>query len=683
MVIVSIPGTTNAQDRGTPRFGALIQPDTVTNDLDGLGRVWSLADLPTEIGRSISQGGGGASGRRRLLRGAVRLPDCSGAFVSNRGMVITAARCVRSRLSQDARSGFVLASSSAQEQKVADVHVDRLVGIDEVSARIDSLRRDAPANGEERAALQKVAQQLERRYRADGDKQHRVEVVSEAGGRRYVAYTYRRYEDVRLVFRPDPEVTSFGHVDGLLSYPQFAWDVAFLRVYDGGEPLQTPAHFELQPQGAQPGDTVFALGHPSSTHRMETHSQHAFRRDVTLPTRYSAIQAWQKHLQEYADTTARMPSEWARQLQEAVGERKLVKARLDALRSDYIMAQLENRDQALRRRADADTAVKEEVHTTLDRLAALQAKKRTYADAYRAFSFVHRTDYRSSTLARALAGYRRMQEGVDEKNGALRKEPEQPAALDAALLATHLRVLQAHLAADSTSGRAMKKVETPARIVRQSAFSDPDSARAFLEASGRAIEDDPALVVAATVMDRYASFAEAWEDLRNREQALLDTLARYRLRFEEHPVSLPKSRAPRLADGRVTGYAYNGTIAPPVTTFYGLWGQFASSSGPDASSMPATWQTSTPALDRTTPLTVATSTDVMGAYGGPLVDTSLQLVGLQIDGNVQAAAGTYLFLPSRMRTVSVEVRGILAALSDVYGAEALVRELTNDEYTVE
>jgi hypothetical protein len=76
-------------------------------------------------------------------------------------------------------------------------------------------------------------------------------------------------------------------------------------------------------------------------------------------------------------------------------------------------------------------------------------------------------------------------------------------------------------------------------------------------------------------------------------------------------------------------------------------------------------------------LTTVASTDLgRGAHGGPLLNTSLQLVGVVFDGNVQSAAGQYLFLPDRMRTVAVDVRGILEGLSPVYGADRLVQEMT-------
>lgn len=673
-------GEIRAQDRGAPRFGPLLSPDTVTADPDVLGRVWSLADLPAEVGRLLDSKSLASPERRRMLRGTVRLPHCSGAFVSNRGLILTADRCVRGHLSQKQKAKPVHASSRGQERRLSGMHVDRLVEIDDVSARIDSLRRGTAARADEPPmSLQEAIQHVEQRLSTTEAQRH-IDVVPEAGGERFVAYTFRRYTDVRLVFRPDPDVARYGQEDDLLSYPTSAWDVAFLRVYDDDGPLQTTSHFRMRPEGAQPGESVFALGYPSQTRRIETHRQHEFRRDVTLPARHRALESWSRHLQTYVDTASAASSKWTERLWRAQRDEKRAEARLEALQSDYVMRHLRTRDARLRRRAEKDSDLGKEVEDVLSRLARLQEKKRALATSYRAFSFLRREDNRSSTFARALIASRGPQRNRDSVEEALQSVPRQPAALDAALLSDHIDALRSHLDVDNGLQRALQRLDEPSRIIQQSVFSDPDSTRALLR-SGTDIEDDPGRTIAAAVAERYRTFQHEWKTLQNQEHALVDTLARLRYRLHDRPLALPQSRALRVANGRIAGYSYNATVAPPMTTFHGLFAQFASHEKTSASSLPPEWRSPSPTFDRSTPLMTVADTDMMGEYGGPLVDASLRLVGLHIDDNVQAAAGTYLFLPSRMRTVAVDVRGILAGLSHIYDAEALVQELTGGEFS--
>jgi hypothetical protein len=205
-------------------------------------------------------------------------------------------------------------------------------------------------------------------------------------------------------------------------------------------------------------------------------------------------------------------------------------------------------------------------------------------------------------------------------------------------------------------------------------FSEEEASVSALEAAALP-DEDPALRIVSALYEQYESFEEAWTQLQTREARLTDSLARARHRAADSELALPQSRAPRFADGRARGYEYNGTVAASFTTIYGLYGHYHAGASEQSSGLSSRWASPSGELDRSVPLTRVATTDVQGDYGGPLVDGALQLVGIQTDGNVQSAAGAFLFLPRRMRTVAVDVRGLLEGLSAVYGAEALVEEI--------
>ncbi|MFB6247244.1 MAG: S46 family peptidase [Salinibacter sp.] len=668
------PDPAPAQDRSVPRFGPLVGPDTVEAGPYDLGRVWSFARPPLDYLAETYDVPADERGLRRVRRSTVRLPDCSGALVSSEGLLLTAARCVRAHLSSAApeslRTAAFLARRPSRERPVEALYAEQVVEVEDVTDRVDSLAQGMSASAAA-AAVQK--------RRAEGlPPTQQVEVVPEAGGRRHVAYTYRRYDDVRLVFLPDRPVTLFGPADQRLSYPQHAWDVAALRVYRDGEPLRSPEHFDLRTQGARPGDAVFAVGYPRALTREESAAQLAVRRDVTLPARRAALRAWTDHLRTYTDTAATAAPAWSDSLRSGRGDLQDVQARLEALQNDYVQARLEARDEQLRRQAAEEGG---EAGAILDSLAALQADKRALADQYRGFSFLRRPAHTSSTLRRAMVAYRARQTGQDVSADALRAVPEQPIALDAARLDDHRRRLRTHLGDDSLLVRGLRQAAPSPALVRRSVFSDTESALGAIE-GGAFPTDDPALQIVSAFYGQYEAFDDAWTRLREREARLTDALARARHRIADRPVAPPRGRSPRMADGRVRGYPYNGTRAAPFTTFYGLYG--ALHAGEDgAPAVPDRWAAPPRPLDRSTPLATVSSTDLVGAHGGPLLNASLQLVGIQTDGNVQSAAGAYLFLPDRMRTVSVDVRGLLEGLSSVYEADALLQELTGSSPSTE
>ena len=665
------PEPAPAQDRSVPRFGPLVGPDTVEAGPYDLGRVWSFARPPLDYLSETYDVPADERGLQLVRQNTLRLPDCSGALVSAEGLLLTAARCVRSQLSSAApeslRTAAFLARRPAQERPVEPLYAEQVVGVEDVTDRVESMAQ-APT-----AAAAAVQETMAEALPSD----QRVEVVPE--GDRYVAYTYRRYDDVRLVFLPDRPVTLFGAAEQRLSYPQHAWDVAALRVYRDGQPLRSPEHFELRTQGARPGDAVFAVGYPDALTRVESAEQLAFRRDVTLPARRGALRAWTDHLRAYTDTATTPDPAWTDSLRAGDGALKAVRARLEALRNDYFEGRLTARDAELRRRA-AEAEGGGEAGALLDSLAALQEEKRALADQYRAFSFLLRPAQTSSTLRRALLAYRTQQAGQSLSADAVRAIPAQPAALDAARLGDHRERLRAALGDESPIVEPVRQAPPSAALVRRSVFSDAESTLSAV-GDGAFPSDDPAVQVVSALYEQYEAFADAWSRLREREARLTDTLARVRHRTVDREVALPRSRSPRLADGRVQGYPYNGTRAAPFTTLYGLYGALHAEG--DAATLPERWATPPRDLNRSTPLTTVSSTDLFGAHGGPLLNASLQLVGIQTDGNVQSAAGAYLFLPERMRTVSVDVRGLLEGLSSVYEADALVQELTGSAPSTE
>jgi len=657
-----------AQNRGVPRFGSLVNPDTVVAGPFDLGRLWSVAQPPLDYFEEQYNVRADERGLRHARLGTVRLPACSGALVSPNGLVLTAARCVRSFLpssSDSARAASFYAEEQDQERALPGLYAERVVDVQDVTARVDSVREDGQT---------RVQEQMQK----DVPETHRVEVVAERGGAQFVAYTYRHIEDVRLAFVPDRDVTVLGRLGEPLTYPQHAWDVAVLRLYTDDTPLQTPQHFELRTQGAQPGDPVLAVAHPASSHRAETHEQLAFRRDANLPARTAAFDTWTTTLQQYVDSSS-APGVWADRAREARATARQAHAQLESLQNEYVMARLRNRDEQLRQKMEADPALGGNGDRVMEQLAALQDGKRAHIDQYRAFWPLLHPKFSSATLRRALLAHQMLEANRDSSKleSAFRSVSPQPFALDAALMDAHVHRFKTHLDSDSTLTRTLQTHESASSLVRASVFSDSAQAQTRLE--NGVPPDDPAIELVSALSDQYASFTAEWASLTKRETRLTASLAYVRHRAAEHPIALPRDRTLRIADGQIRGYPYNGTLAPPFTTFYGLYGRQFAGRADASGALPGRWQPPPASFGRSTPLLLAASTDMAsGARGGPLLNTSLQLVGVVFDGNVQSAAGNYLFLPRRMRTVAVDVRGILEGLSAIYGADRLVQEMMAD-----
>jgi len=136
------------------------------------------------------------------------------------------------------------------------------------------------------------------------------------------------------------------------------------------------------------------------------------------------------------------------------------------------------------------------------------------------------------------------------------------------------------------------------------------------------------------------------------------------------------SRSPRITDGVVLPYEYNGTKAPVYTTFFGLYDHFHSYGTTSDWSLPDRWLPPHPELDLGTPLNFISTADTYGGNSGsPAVTPGLAIVGLNFDRNIQGLSRDFIYLPERGRNIMVDVRAIKEALDTVYDADRIVQEI--------
>ena len=278
---------------------------------------------------------------------------CTGSFASADGLVLTNNHCtwgcIRD-LSSDERNlsdeGFI-ATSREEELQCPGQQISVLVKLDNVTNDIASTTKglaDAEANEARKAKLTDLESACEE---AAGDKL-RCEAVSLYNGGQYFIYTYKRYDDVRLVFAPELDIAAFGGDPDNFNFPRWCLDMSFLRAYEDGKPASTPNYLRWRERGPQDAEPVFITGHPGSTDRLLTTSQLKMLRDDVIPLwllRYSELRGRMLAWQNTSPEAARIVQQRILGIENGI---KVRRNQLKALHDDDMMAIKSDQEAQLR-----------------------------------------------------------------------------------------------------------------------------------------------------------------------------------------------------------------------------------------------------------------------------------------------------------------------------------------------
>ena len=211
-------------------------------------------------------------------------------------------------------------------------------------------------------------------------------------------------------------------------------------------------------------------------------------------------------------------------------------------------------------------------------------------------------------------------------------------------------------------------------LLEASALSTAERAQRARAEGG--IRDDPAVTLAREIWPLYRRFTEEWDRISAAEDELAAELGR--ARFAVHGTSVPPdgTSSPRITDGVVRPYDYNGTIAPVYTTLFGMYDRHHSYGADSEWALPARWLPPPEGLDLETPLNFISTADTYGGNSGsPAITPRHEMVGLNFDRNIEGLSRDFIYLPQQGRNIMVDVRAITEALDDVYDADRIVEEL--------
>jgi len=628
---------------------------------------------------------------------AVRQPGCSASFVSADGLVMTNHHCARgcidavTRDGEDFLSDGFHAKTRAEERSCPNYWLDQLLGIRDVT---DSVTAAVPAGADPTQAADARAAaiaDIQDRCAATGPDLN-CQVVTMYRGGQYKLYTFRRYNDVRLVFAPDGQAAFFGGDPDNFTYPRYDMDISFYRVYENGEALKPEHFFRWSANGSSEGDLVFVVGNPGSTGRLNTVAQMEYLRDVQYPV---ALDGYARQIAILHDLANADPAR-ARALRNRIfgleNSQKAVQGYQSGLLDPKLMAWKRKWEDDFKAKVQADPALKAKYGNAWDAVAKIN-KELASLDVRRRYHSFNAYGSRLLNVAGLLVRAPiEMAKPDGERMGIFREENRAQlerylggavdTLMERRMLTAWFEAMAKELPADDPVRRVAIGDRSPqmaaAALVSGTVLAQPDQARRLLQGGQSAITSstDPLIALARVIEPLEREMSVKVTALRDQEAQQDGLIARALLAVFGNSVAPDATFSLRISDGVVARYPYNGTVAAPYTTFYGLYDRWTAFDGKDPWQMSQRWIDAKDKINLGTPLNGVSTNDIIGGNSGsPVINTDAEIVGLIFDGNIEMLPNRFLYTQTVARSVWVDSRGIIEALRSVFGATSLVDEL--------
>jgi hypothetical protein len=623
----------------------------------------------------------------------------SGSFVSPQGLVLTNHHVARGQLQKIStprkdyvKDGFY-ARTQAEELKTKDLELNVLISMENVTARVQGAVK--PGMNEQRALEARKAEIAKIEKESLDATVLRSDVVPLYQGGEYWLYRYKKYTDVHLVFAPEQQIAFYGGDPDNFTYPRYDLDLALFRVYENGKPIESKHYLQWNTKGAADGELVFVAGHPGSTDRLDTMAQLETLRDDAYP---QTLKTFKRRVEVLKHYSAQGP-EQARQAQGLIfsleNAIKAYTGEYQGLLDKNLIAKREKEEREFRAVVEGKPEWKREYGNAWEAIAVAEKETRArfkqlrFRSLQRSFS---RLAGNAQTIVRYVAEVKKPDaerlDGFHEAQLASLKfelfstAPIYP-QMEEWLLADSLKESLEELGPNDPFVAEALGGHTPAdearRLITGTKLGDPAFRKSLIEGGEAAVatSNDP-LIVWARKLDQMLREMRKWseDNIRSVETAAGEKIGKARFAVYGKSIYPDATFTLRLAYGTVKGYPMNGTMAPPVTTFYGLYDRAYSFNQKFPFDLPARYHERRDRLTLSTPLDFVSTCDIIGGNSGsPVINRNGELVGLIFDGNIESLVGRFVYNEENNRAVAVHSAAMIEALRKLYDAGALADEL--------
>ncbi|GAA0648777.1 S46 family peptidase [Brevundimonas lenta] len=631
---------------------------------------------------------------------SVKFGGCSAGLVSGEGLVMTnnhcVATCVANLSTQEvnfAETGFT-PRTREEERKCPGGTAEILTDITDVTERMHAAGAGLEGQAFTRAR-DAEAGRIEQEACGD-DAAKRCQVVSLYRGGQFKLYTYKKYSDVRLAFAPEDRAATFGGDLDNFSFPRFAIDAAFIRLYENGAPAVTPTHFVWNADKPVEGTPVFVTGSPGATQRLLTQDQLMAVRDVVLPLDQLIASELRGRLIRYSEEGERQAFEAMDPIVGLENTYKRGLGRMRALTDPQFLAMKAEQERDFRSRAEAGAGSNNPWTT-------LSGVQPTLRELYPAMALLEGgTGVGTTPVAggsqlflwaralvrgaqeRAKPSAERLPEFADSRLSALQaglfaERPVYP-ELEQVRMEWWLSKTREWLTVDHPAVRGLLGKESPeqlsARLIEGTTLADPAVRRALWEGGLAAVEasNDPLIQYLLSIQDETRAIRSEWEaKVQAPTDRASERLAALRFQTYGDSVYPDATGTLRLTYGLIEGSDVPGQRWGPFTTFGGLYDRATGAAPFDVAPK---LLAAKDRIDLDTVMNMTVSSDTIGgSSGSPVVNAQGEILGANFDSTVLTQRNAYGYDRNVNRSVIVTTGAVTTALRDVYGMDGLVAEL--------
>jgi hypothetical protein len=648
---------------------------------------------------------------------------CSGEIISSQGMFLTNHHCGYDAIQSIATpqdnilsNGF-WAKSQSEERKVA-FQIGLLRKIEDVTSRVLA---NTSINQDEASRIKAVAENFKATQNAlvealgDEKKNYVVDIAVFSNGNQYLAMYYEVYRDIRLVGTPPENVGKFGGETDNWRWPRHTCDFSMFRIYAGADnkPADystsnkpfTPRHYlPVSLKGVKEGDFAMTMGYPGRTTRY-TYSEGikylaGKERPMRVQLRRDIMDVYETYMKAdkdvrlmYSAKLAGIGNYWnkfngeAKELSkpEIYARRKAQERAFEQWVRDNKKEEVYGEVTSLYDRAYEDlnkyglysVYLQDGIANSVPMMNAMQAM-RIYT------ALLDKTNDKGKAMAAEFAA------GIDENYKEFNSDIER---LVIAVIFRHfLEDLDNKYLPENLKKLAAKHGKNYQAMADQvwakSAFSNPEKLKKMMAAAKPgAFAKDPLFdIVNGYLSILRKDLAPITSDINSR----LDRANRLFLsaQAEMYPekVTAPDANATmRLSYGTIESYNAKDAVK---------YNYYTSSRGIMEKYIPGDFEFDAPdALieliknkdfgqyaDPTTGDLHAcflSNNDITGGNSGsPVINGRGELIGIAFDGNWEAIASDFGFMPALQRTISVDIRYVLFIIDKLGGATNIVNEMT-------